>query len=104
LADAGQLRISADGNVGGNLRTQRQPGYDEVLAHIHSSHEQDAKVLISPAELAKLLQRDQSVKLVDVAFARGIRGGEHRRFSFAVAGRDARTHGERLEQQSNRRN
>ena len=38
----------------------------EVLAHIQSSHEQDAKVLISPAELAGLLQRDKSVKLVDV--------------------------------------
>src|ERR1700689_1030522 len=37
-----------------------------VLAHIQSSHEQDAKVLISPAELAGLLQRDPSVKLVDV--------------------------------------
>jgi rhodanese-related sulfurtransferase len=44
----------------GNLDTA------EVLAHIHSSHEQDAKVLISPAELAGLLQRDKSVKLVDV--------------------------------------
>jgi rhodanese-related sulfurtransferase len=38
----------------------------EVLAHIQSSHGQDAKVLISPAELAGLLQRDPSVKLVDV--------------------------------------
>ena len=38
----------------------------EVLAHIQSSHEQDAKVLISPADLAGLLQRDPSVKLVDV--------------------------------------
>jgi rhodanese-related sulfurtransferase len=38
----------------------------EVLAHIQSSHEQDAKVLISPAELAELLSRDKSVKLVDV--------------------------------------
>ncbi|HEX3987826.1 MAG TPA: rhodanese-like domain-containing protein [Verrucomicrobiae bacterium] len=38
----------------------------EVLAHIQSSHEQDAKVLISPVELAGLLQRDKSVKLVDV--------------------------------------
>src|SRR5271155_1010898 len=44
----------------GNLDTA------EVLAHIQSSHELDAKVLISPAELAGLLQRDQSVKLVDV--------------------------------------
>jgi rhodanese-related sulfurtransferase len=38
----------------------------EVLAHIQSSHEQDAKILISPPELAGLLQRDPSVKLVDV--------------------------------------
>jgi rhodanese-related sulfurtransferase len=38
----------------------------EVLAHIQSSHEQDAKILISPKELAKLLQEDKSVKLVDV--------------------------------------
>ena len=38
----------------------------EVLAHIQSSHEQDAKVLISPKELAELLQTDKSVKLVDV--------------------------------------
>ena len=38
----------------------------EVLAHIQSSHEQDAKVLISPKELAECLQQDQSVKLVDV--------------------------------------
>ena len=38
----------------------------EVLAHIQSSHEQDAKVLISPAELAELLRTDKSVKLVDV--------------------------------------
>jgi rhodanese-related sulfurtransferase len=38
----------------------------EMLAHIQSSHEQDAKVLISPMELAELLQCDKSVKLVDV--------------------------------------
>jgi len=44
----------------GNLDTA------EVLAHIQSSHEQDAKVLISPKELAGLLQKDKSVKLVDV--------------------------------------
>jgi rhodanese-related sulfurtransferase len=37
-----------------------------VLAHIQSSHEQDAKVLISPKELAELLQNDKAVKLVDV--------------------------------------
>ena len=38
----------------------------EVMEHIRSSHEQDEKVLISPKALAELLQRDQSVKLVDV--------------------------------------
>jgi rhodanese-related sulfurtransferase len=38
----------------------------EVLAHIRSSHEQDAKVLISPEELSELLKHDKSVKLVDV--------------------------------------
>src|ERR1700734_3532510 len=38
----------------------------EVLAHIRSSHEQDAKILISPKELAALLQQDKSAKLVDV--------------------------------------
>jgi len=38
----------------------------EVLAHIQSSHEQDAKILISPADLAALRQQDQAVKLVDV--------------------------------------
>jgi rhodanese-related sulfurtransferase len=38
----------------------------EVMAHIQSSHEQDAKILIGPKELAELLQHDSSVKLVDV--------------------------------------
>ena len=38
----------------------------EVLAHIQTSHEGDEKVLISPKELAELIQQDKSVKLVDV--------------------------------------
>jgi len=38
----------------------------EVMAHIQSSHEQDAKILIAPRELAELRRRDPSVKLVDV--------------------------------------
>jgi rhodanese-related sulfurtransferase len=38
----------------------------EVLAHIQSSHELDAQVLISPKDLATLIQTDKSVKLVDV--------------------------------------
>ena len=37
-----------------------------VLAHIRSSHELDAKILISPKDLAALLQDDKSVKVVDV--------------------------------------
>ena len=46
----------------------RNGGLDvsEVLNHIQSSHEQDEKILISPKELAELLRRDKSVKLVDV--------------------------------------
>ena len=38
----------------------------EVLTHIQSSHELDAKVLITPRELADLIQADPTVKLVDV--------------------------------------
>jgi rhodanese-related sulfurtransferase len=46
----------------------RNGGLDvnEVLAHIKSSHEQDAKILISPKELASALQQDKSLRLVDV--------------------------------------
>jgi rhodanese-related sulfurtransferase len=39
---------------------------EEVLAHIASSHEQDEKVLISPADLAALIKQDPSAKVVDV--------------------------------------
>ncbi|HTV39569.1 MAG TPA: rhodanese-like domain-containing protein [Candidatus Sulfotelmatobacter sp.] len=38
----------------------------EVMAHIQSSHEQDAKILIGPKELAELLKNEPSLKLVDV--------------------------------------
>lgn len=38
----------------------------EVLEHIRASHELDEKILISPRDLAELIQRDKSVKLVDV--------------------------------------
>jgi len=46
----------------------RNGGLDvaEVLAHIQSSHEQDAKILISPKELAVARQQDQSLRIVDV--------------------------------------
>jgi rhodanese-related sulfurtransferase len=47
---------------------ERNGGLDvsEVLGHIQSSHEQDAKILISPKELAELLEPDKSIRLVDV--------------------------------------
>lgn len=38
----------------------------EVLAHIQSSHEQDAKIFIEPEELAEWRQQDPSVRLVDI--------------------------------------
>jgi rhodanese-related sulfurtransferase len=38
----------------------------EVMAHIQSSHEQDAKILIAPKQLADMRLSDPSVKLVDV--------------------------------------
>lgn len=39
---------------------------DEVLEHIRTSHDQDAKVLIAPQELAAWLKHDPSIRLVDV--------------------------------------
>lgn len=38
----------------------------EVLAHIRSSHEQDANIFLAPKDLAGLLQQDSTVRLVDV--------------------------------------
>ena len=39
---------------------------DELLEHIRTSHEQDAKILIEPKELAEWLKRDETVRLLDV--------------------------------------
>jgi rhodanese-related sulfurtransferase len=39
---------------------------DEVLSHIQSSHEQDARILIEPKALAEWRKRDSSLRLVDV--------------------------------------
>jgi rhodanese-related sulfurtransferase len=38
----------------------------EVLTHLQTSHEQDAKLLITPKELAEWRKQDSSVRLVDV--------------------------------------
>ena len=39
---------------------------DEVLSHIQSSHEQDARILIEPKQLAEWRAQDPSIRLVDV--------------------------------------
>src|SRR5262245_34158229 len=39
---------------------------NEVLEHLKTSHEQDAKILIGARELAELLRVDPSVRLLDV--------------------------------------
>jgi len=38
----------------------------EVIEHINSSHAQDAKVLLAPAELAQLRQQHPALRLLDV--------------------------------------
>src|SRR5712671_4971233 len=38
----------------------------EMIEAIQSSHDQDAKILIAPAELAGLRKQDQSLRLLDV--------------------------------------
>src|SRR5204863_4790565 len=47
---------------------QRNAGLDvsEVLDHIKTSHEQDAKVFITPQELADWLKQDSALRVVDV--------------------------------------
>ena len=38
----------------------------EVLEHIKTSHEQDAKILLTPLELARLREQNPSLRLLDV--------------------------------------
>jgi rhodanese-related sulfurtransferase len=47
---------------------QRNGGLNvsEVLAHIQTSHEQDARIFIEPKELADWRKREPSLRLVDV--------------------------------------
>ena len=46
----------------------RNGGLDagEALEHLKTSHEQDAKILIEPAELAAWLKQEPSIRLLDV--------------------------------------
>jgi len=39
---------------------------EEALEHIKTSHEQDAKILIEPKELAEWLKQEKSIRLLDV--------------------------------------
>lgn len=39
---------------------------EEVLAHLRTSHEQDAKIYVSPLELAAMGQADPDLRLLDV--------------------------------------
>jgi len=39
---------------------------NEVLEHIRTSHEQDAKILIEPKALAEWLKQDRTIRLLDV--------------------------------------
>jgi rhodanese-related sulfurtransferase len=39
---------------------------DEVVEHIKTSHEQDAKTFVSPKQLAEMLKQNPSLKLLDV--------------------------------------
>ena len=58
--------FSPDETLGGVCERNGSLDVSEVLAHIQTSHEQDAKILISPKELADAIQQDKSLRLVDV--------------------------------------
>ncbi len=58
--------FSPDETLAGVCARNGSLDVNEVLAHIQSSHEQDAKVLISPKELSDALKQDKSLRLVDV--------------------------------------
>src|SRR3989454_2667011 len=47
---------------------RRNGGLDvnEILGHLQTSYEQDAKLLIGAKELAELVEQDKSVRLLDV--------------------------------------
>lgn len=47
-------------------RRNNNLGVSEVLDHIQTSHEQDAKILISPRDLVQLRTQDKSIPLLDV--------------------------------------
>jgi len=58
--------FSPDETLAGVCQRNGNLDVNEVLAHIQSSHEQDAKILISPKELADALKQDKSLRVVDV--------------------------------------
>jgi rhodanese-related sulfurtransferase len=58
--------FSPDETLGGVCARNGSLDVSEVLAHIQSSHEQDAKILISPKELAEARAEDKTLRIVDV--------------------------------------
>jgi rhodanese-related sulfurtransferase len=58
--------FSPDETLAGVCERNGGLNVNEVLAHIESSHEQDAKILISAKELADARKQDQSLRIVDV--------------------------------------
>ena len=57
--------FSPDETLAGVCQRNNNLAVDEVLAQIRDSHEQDARILIGPKELATMLKK-QPVKLLDV--------------------------------------
>ena len=47
-------------------RRNTELSVDAVLEHIKTSHEQDAKILIEPKELAEWLKQEKAIRLLDV--------------------------------------
>ena len=57
--------FSPDETLAGVCQRNNNLAVDEVLAQIRDSHEQDARILIGPTELASIVKK-QPVKLLDV--------------------------------------
>jgi rhodanese-related sulfurtransferase len=60
------LRFSAHRTLEQVCQRNNNLNVSEVLDHIQSSHEQDAKLFIAPKELVELRQKSPDAKLIDV--------------------------------------
>ncbi len=50
----------------GDLCVRNKLSFDEVLAHLETSHEQDLKMVMSPTELKWHLEEEKAVRLLDI--------------------------------------